>query len=248
MSIKIALSGANGRMGKSIVKVASCNSEFDISVKLIKPDYENTKSNLPNILKTIDVFIDFSTTTACLEYLKICKQLKIPMVIGTTGFTVPQIKKISNVAKHIPIMLSPNMSVGANICQYLLACLSKLLEKNQQAKTTIVIKEVHHKNKRDSPSGTALRMADIIKNNFSYHNNIIKFVSNRIGQVKGRHQVNFSNKFEEISIKHNVKNRSVFAAGSLLAAKWLIKQKSNKLYNFLDIVNFKEILAKEILF
>lgn len=252
MSIIIALSGANGRMGKSIVKAASCNSEYDIALKLTRSSNNNLLTTLNNIKP--DVFIDFSTTDACLQYLEICKQLKIPMVIGTTGFTVQQKEKISSSAEHIPILLSPNMSIGANICNYLLGCLSKLLVQNQQFENAISIKEVHHKHKLDAPSGTALRMADIIKKNFLDHANPIEFISKRVGNVKGRHEITFSNKFESIIIKHNVKNRSVFANGALFAARWLVnkninnKYKPYKLYGLLDVMNFEEILKTGILF
>lgn len=247
MLIKIALSGAAGRMGKSIIKAADAIKEFTIIAKLVKCNFNNNRDKLLNILENADVFIDFSIPAACMQYLRLCKQLKIPMVIGTTGFTLAEYEEIASVAKDIPILLSPNMSFGANMCQYLLGCLAKQWVQDQRAKTTINIKEVHHKHKLDAPSGTALKMAEVIKKNLL--NEVpLEFSSKRIGNVKGRHQVTFANQFEDITIKHNVKNRSVFANGALIAAKWLIEHKKpNKLYNFLDIMNHQKILATEIL-
>lgn len=254
MQINVALSGSNGRMGKSIIKAINSNPEFNlefnIAVQLTKTN-NNLLAALTNTKKNIDVLIDFSTTASCLEYLEICQQLKIPMVIGTTGFTAQQKEKIANIAEHIPVLLAPNMSVGANICNYLLACISKLSAKNGQFDSKIIIKEVHHKHKLDAPSGTAVKMAEIIKKNFAIleDNHSIQFISKRIGNVKGRHQVKFANKFEEIIINHNVKNRSVFANGALLAAKWLVnKDKPYKLYSLLDVMNLEEMLQTGISF
>ena len=236
--LKIALSGANGRMGTAITTVAKQDPEVDILIKLIR-----STSNTINFLellteKNIDVFIDFSTPKASLEYLKACQELQIPMVIGTSGFNGSELKIIASAAEHFPILHAPNMSYGANIFYALLYFLSKMWV---DGSGVIDIKEVHHQHKKDSPSGTALKMEEIIKQ-YSSEEVKVNFVSKRIGNVKGQHQVKFSSKTEELSIKHNVKSRNCFAKGALIAAKWLSSQQNIKrpyrLYNFLDVMNF----------
>lgn len=250
MKINLALSGANGRMGKEISDAVNKDPSFDLILKLTKDNYHEYNqnqllANLSKNLNNITVFIDFSTPISCLEYAKICNQAKIPMVIGTTGFSDFQTREIINLAKSSPILLSPNMSIGANICKYLIGSLSKLWSKHHIDETLIEIKETHHKHKKDKPSGTALSMADLINKNFLAKEKVpINFISERIGEVKGEHKVTFSNIFEEIIIKHNVLDRSIFAYGALLAAKWLAQHKINhhtnqsyELYNFFHVMD-----------
>ncbi len=252
MKINLALSGANGRMGKEIAHAVNKDVSFDLILKLTKDNYNEYKynqdqllGNLSENLNNITVFIDFSTPASCLEYAKICNQSKIPMVIGTTGFSDFETQKITDLAKSSPILLSPNMSLGANICKYLIGSLSKLWSEHHIKETLIEIKETHHKHKKDQPSGTALSMADLINKNFLAKQKVpINFISKRIGEVKGEHQVTFSNIFEEIIIKHNVLDRSIFAYGALLAAKWLVQYKINhstnqpyELYNFFHVMD-----------
>lgn len=304
MRINIILSGANGRMGKEIINAVSKNPTFNVMATLTKEQYnenypeylqkillyhnslENNLSRNFNKLKNLDaieqniVFIDFSTPSSCLEYAKFCNRLKIPMVIGTTGFNSYQEKEIIHLAKSSLILLSPNMSLGVNICKYLIGYLSKLWSKyyNEIETTCINIKETHHKHKKDAPSGTALSIASLINKNFinilnkqtqeeqpnlnpmqEERRNLnqiydqhrvqqqvqeqVKIISKRLGEVKGKHQVTFSNMFEEIRIQHTVKDRSIFAYGALLAAKWLIEHKINfvdhsayELYNFFHVM------------
>lgn len=270
MKINLALSGAHGRMGKAISHAVALDPSCNLIIKLTKDNYQEQLEHL-KIENKIDIFIDFSTPASCLEYANFCNKYNIPMVIGTTGFNDHQKQHILNLAKSSPILLSSNMSVGVNICKYLIGSFSRLWSEYQQNNqdTLISIKEVHHKHKKDAPSGTALSIADLINKNFlyNYQNNSraldkkqpipINFISKRLGDVKGTHQVTFRNIFEEISIKHKVKDRSIFAYGALLVAKWLYSKvnKTNRhamhseseqtyeLYNFfhvmeLDLNNF----------
>lgn len=230
MPIRIVLSGATGKMGSSIIKAAKDNASFNIICKL-----SNANANQKIVYNDIDLWIDFSSVRSCLKYLQICKKHKIPMVIGTTGFSKPQYQKIESVAQNIPILFSPNMSLGANICQWLLVNLSKLWHKGN---TKVNIKETHHKEKLDAPSGTALKMASLVKQHFSKEIEI-NFISKRVGKVKGKHEIIFSNPEEEIIIKHNVKSRRVFANGALMAAQWLVEQQKNAgIYSMFDMFNF----------
>ena len=132
------------------------------------------------------------------------------------------------------------MSIGVNVCKYLIKILSKAWSECHKKFTHITINEIHHKNKKDAPSGTALMFAELIKQNYLNLENNIEFNSKRIGTVKGKHQVIFANDLEELSIIHKVKDRKIFATGSLLAAKWLFDNKLHlapKLYNFSDVLN-----------
>jgi 4-hydroxy-tetrahydrodipicolinate reductase len=230
--LNIALSGANGRMGKAIIHAAKKDSSLNIKVKLINSN--NLAIDLLKILKNIDIFIDFSSPNGCEYYLNICKKLKIPMVIGTTGLSKIQHQKIKTASKYIPILYAPNMSISANISYYLLELLTKLWVNNINNHKLIEITDIHHKHKKDMPSGTALKMGDIIKT-CSANNLKINYVSKRIGNVKGKHQIKFASLSEELIIKHNIKHRKSFAEGALLAAKWLLNQ-PKKLYNFSDII------------
>lgn len=231
--LNCALSGANGRMGKAIIAQAKHDLEFKIALTLTST---NSITNLLGQLKFIDVFIEFSNPQGCEDYLTICKELKIPMVIGTTGLSAKQQQKLIETAKYIPIIQAPNMSIGVNICYNVLAIVSKNWDYGSNKKSTVEIKEVHHKHKKDAPSGTALKMAEIIKKNSStFSENLeINFISKRIGNAIGKHQVKFSNFQEEIIITHKAKNRASFAKGAIIAAKWLIN-KPNKLYNLSEI-------------
>lgn len=222
--LNIALSGASGKMGQSILAVAEADPDVNIICKLTRNNKE--------LLKPIDIFIDFSTPSACQEYLIICQKLKIPMVIGTTGLSTRQYQEIIKASEIIPILYAPNMSIGVNICYMLLENLSNKWSYYFPQSQTVDILEVHHKHKKDAPSGTALKMAEII----AQYNLKVNFTSKRIGEIKGKHQVVFNNPFETIIIKHQVKDRNVFAKGAVLAAKWLIN-KSEKLYSFSDLLS-----------
>lgn len=230
--LNIALSGANGRMGKAIILASKKDPSLNIKIKLISAN-NSLAINLLK-LKTIDIFIDFSSPSGCEYYLKICQKLKIPMVIGTTGLSKVQHQKIKRASKFIPILYAPNMSISANIGYYLLEILTKLWTNNIDNHQLIEIIDIHHKHKKDMPSGTALKMGDIIKTCGS--NNLkINYISKRIGNVKGKHQIKFASLSEELIIKHNIKHRKSFAEGALLAAKWLFNQ-PKKLYNFSDLL------------
>jgi 4-hydroxy-tetrahydrodipicolinate reductase len=265
MSINIALSGASGKMGKAIGKAAATDPNINIPVKLTREIYNsynlgqikqlllNNTNNISNKLANkIDIFIDFSAPSSCLEYLTICAELQIPIIIGTTGFSDLQREQIIKLAEKTPVLLAPNMSIGANICNYLLANLGKILSSTQQLSKQqddlkVSIKEIHHKNKKDAPSGTALAMADSIKNNYLAANLDIDFISERHTKAKFFHQVKFCDQLEEIVVQHNVKNRSVFAEGALYAAKWLVQQvkecatinEACRVFSFFDIVGGK---------
>lgn len=247
--INILLSGITGKMGHEIIKEVKNHNDFIIKAGISRNNIENeiTIYNDVNMIKEkIDVIIDFSHPDFTLNILDYAKKRNIPMVIGTTGFDDLQLKKINEYSKYIPIFKSSNMSYEINlICDILSKYSSKI------GKCDIEIVETHHKDKKDSPSGTALMIANTIneslnnKYNYLYgrglskekrKDNEITIHSIRGGSEMGKHSILFLMNNESIEITHNVTSRSVFAAGALEASKFIIN-KENGLYDMKDLIN-----------
>ena len=255
--INLAISGCLGRMGQQIIK----SSKFDKKFKIVSLT-ENKKINkkvfgiLPQLnsevtFKKADVIIDFTTPVCTFEILKIAVKLKKKVVIGTTGFSKKEEKLIKNFSKKISILKAGNMSLGINLLMYLTEIASKSLGKNFLSK----IFEVHHKHKKDFPSGTALMLGRGIakgrnknfysllgkkylnKKTFPYSSKI-NFNSIRRGEIIGEHEVKFSSGKEIITLNHEAFDRALYSEGALSAAKWLMKKKSG-LYSMRDLMNFK---------
>ena len=255
--INLAISGCMGRMGQQLIKSAYRNKSFKV-VSLT----ENKKINkkilgiLPQLnssfaFKRANVIIDFTVPKCTLEILRIASKQKKKVVIGTTGFSKKEEYLIEKFSKKIPILKAGNMSLGVNLLMHLTEIASKSLDKNFLSK----VYEVHHKHKKDHPSGTALMLAEGIasgknKNLYSligkkYLNkkkfpfgNKINFNSIRKGQVIGEHEVTFSSGKEVITLNHESFDRALYSEGALVAAKWLLGKKSG-LYSMRDLLNFK---------
>ena len=255
--INLAISGCMGRMGQQLIKSAYKNKSFKV-VSLT----ENKKINkkilgiLPQLnssfaFKRANVIIDFTVPKCTLEILRIASKQKKKVVIGTTGFSKKEEYLIEKFSKKIPILKAGNMSLGVNLLMHLTEIASKSLDKNFLSK----VYEVHHKHKKDHPSGTALMLAEGIasgknKNLYSligkkYLNkkkfpfgNKINFNSIRKGQVIGEHEVTFSSGKEVITLNHESFDRALYSEGALVAAKWLLGKKSG-LYSMRDLLNFK---------
>jgi 4-hydroxy-tetrahydrodipicolinate reductase len=178
-----------------------------------------------------DIMIDFTLPEIVLEHIDYCLTSKKAMVIGATGFNENQLKIVNKAAKQIPILLSANMSVGMNICYKMLAAASKMLNKDWQ----IAIEDVHHKNKKDAPSGTAKELAKIIRDNAKSEINEIKMGSQRLNDIVGIHTVSIKNNYEEIILGHIAQSREIFAHGALVAARWLYSRSSG-LYSMQDVI------------
>ena len=212
----------------------------------IKPQL-NTK----NAFKKTDVIIDFTIPRCTLEVLKIASKLKKRVVIGTTGFTKKEESLIKIYSKKIPILKAGNMSLGINLLMYLTEIASKSLGNKYLGK----IYEIHHKHKKDYPSGTALMLGKGIavgknknfynligkkylnKKTFPYGNKI-NFNSVRKGEFIGEHEVLFSSGKEVIKLNHKAFDRALYSEGALSAASWLMKKKPG-LYSMRDLMNFK---------
>ena len=186
-----------------------------------------------------------------IEIIKIASKQKKRVVIGTTGFTKKEENIIKKISKKIPILKAGNMSLGVNLLMYLTEIASKSLGKNFLSK----VYEVHHKHKKDYPSGTALMLGKGIadgknknfynlignkylnKKSFPYGNKI-NFNSIRKGKVIGEHEVTFSSGKEIVTLNHESFDRALYSEGALIAAKWLINKKPG-LYSMRDLLNFK---------
>ena len=246
-----------GRMGQKLISSSKSNKDFKLvsltenskikkRVSGIKPEL-----NTPNAFKKANVIIDFTDPQCTLEVLKIATKLNKRVVIGTTGFTKKQEKIIKNYSKKIPILKAGNMSLGVNLLMYLTEIASKSLGKDFLSK----VYEVHHKDKKDYPSGTALMLGEGIaagknktfysilgkkyfnKKSFPYGKKI-NFNSIRRGAVIGEHEVKFSSGKEIVTLNHASFDRALYSEGALTAAKWIMKRKPG-LYSMRNLLNFK---------
>ena len=255
--INLAITGCLGRMGQQLIKTSKKNTNFKL-VTLTENLLINKKVNgirlelnSENAFKKTDVIIDFTIPSCTIEILRIAKKLKKRIVIGTTGFNKKQEKLIKKYSKEIPILKAGNMSLGINLLVYLTEIASSSLGKNFLSK----VFEIHHKHKKDYPSGTALMIgkgiADGKKKNFLSlygkkflnkktfpYNKKINFNSIRKGEVIGKHEVKFSSGKEIITLNHEAFDRALYSEGALTAAKWLINKKPG-LYSMRDLMNFK---------
>ena len=254
--INLSITGCLGRMGQELIKSSKKNKLFKIEsiteYKLIKKKILGISPQLNSDIafKNTDIIIDFTIPKCTLEVLSIAKRLQKKVVIGTTGFTKKQEALIKLYSKEVPILKAGNMSLGVNLLMYLTEIASKSLDEKYLSK----IFEVHHKYKKDHPSGTALMLGKGIadgknknlinligkkflnKKNFPYGKKI-NFNSLRKGEIVGEHEVKFSNGKEIITLNHEAFDRTLYSDGALKAAKWLFSKKPG-LYSMRDLLNF----------
>ena len=255
--IKIAITGCMGRMGQQLIKTVTKdkttklvalteNRLINKKINGIKPELNTEKA-----LGKANVIIDFTIPKCTFEVLKIATKLKKKVVIGTTGFTKKEEELIKKFSKKIPILKAGNMSLGINLLMYLTEITSASLGDNYLSK----VFEIHHKHKKDHPSGTALMLGKGIasgknkdfykmmgkkflnKKKFPYGNKI-NFNSIRKGEIIGEHEVTFSSGKEIITLKHDAFDRALYSEGAITAAKWLINRKPG-LYSMRNLLNFK---------
>ena len=255
--INLAISGCMGRMGQQLIKSANNNINFKL-VSLTENRKINKKIsgikpsiNSINAFKKANMIIDFTVPKCTLEILKIAVKQKKKVVIGTTGFTKKEEKLIKKFSKRIPILKAGNMSLGVNLLTYLTEIASRSLSKDFLSK----VYEVHHRHKKDYPSGTALMLGRGIAKgkNKDFYKMIgrkylnkklfpygikINFNSIRKGEVIGEHEVTFSSGKEVITLNHESFDRSLYSDGALTAAQWLFNKKPG-LYSMRDVLNFK---------
>ena len=255
--INLAITGCMGRMGQQLIKstrkdkstrlvALTENRLINKKISGIKPELNTEKA-----LGKANVIIDFTIPKCTFEVLRIATKLKKKVVIGTTGFTKKEEELIKKFSKKIPILKAGNMSLGINLLMYLTEITSASLGDNYLSK----IFEVHHRHKKDHPSGTALMLGKGIatgknkdiyrmmgkkylnKKNFPYGKKI-NFNSIRKGEIIGKHEVTFSSGKEIITLNHEAFDRALYSEGAITAAKWLINKKPG-LYSMRNVLNFK---------
>jgi 4-hydroxy-tetrahydrodipicolinate reductase len=254
--INLAITGCLGRMGQQIIKSVKSNKKFKIVTitenKKIDKKISGIKPELndESVFKKANVIIDFTEPKCTLQVLRIASKLGKKVVIGTTGFTRSQEKQIEKYSKKVPILKAGNMSLGVNLLMYLTEIASKSLNDDYLSK----IFEVHHKHKKDYPSGTALMLGKGIangkgKNLYSLmgkkylnkksipYGKKINFNSLRKSEVIGEHEVKFSNGKEIITLNHEAFDRALYSEGALTAASWLMRKKPG-LYSMRNLLNF----------
>ncbi|HFD12314.1 MAG TPA: 4-hydroxy-tetrahydrodipicolinate reductase [Crenotrichaceae bacterium] len=268
--LRVAITGVTGRMGKNLVRAAYENENIQCVAAVARPgnpssgmdagvlagieEINVTVSNhLQTCIELLDVVIDFTLPSPCMENLAVCEQAGRAIVIGTTGFSAQQREQIKLAAQTIPVILAPNMSIGVNLSFKLLEIAAKVLGES----TDIEIIEAHHRHKLDAPSGTALRMGEVIARTlgrdleshavWSRHGQMqerkqeeIGFSVIRAGDIVGEHTVMFADQGERIEITHKATSRMTFATGAMRAVLWLADKPAG-LYDMQDVLDLHHV-------
>jgi 4-hydroxy-tetrahydrodipicolinate reductase len=269
--IRIAIAGVAGRMGRTLVQAVVDKADVaKVCAGITLPDDPQSgtdvgliagvgalgvmaSTSLTACLETFDVLIDFTSPDATLEHLEQCVSAGKALVIGTTGFTAPQKQRISDAARVVPVVFSPNMSAGVNISLKLLELAAKALGDD----VDIEIVEAHHRHKKDAPSGTALRMGEVIAEALGRKlddvavyarkgiaderdRKTIGFATIRGGDIVGDHTVIFAGQGERLEITHKASSRMTFASGAVRAAVWLARRPPG-LYTIANVLGLNDV-------
>lgn len=263
--IRIAVVGASGRMGLCLIKAAALASHTELSVAVSRPVSTalgkdagelagistvgvKVVADLAAVVDQFDVLIDFTRPDASMDFIEICRQAGKKIVIGTTGYSDAQKALITQAAKEVAIVMAPNMSVGVNLSLKLLEMTAKVMGDS----TDIEVIEAHHRHKIDAPSGTALRMGEVIANTLGRDlkdcavygregitgerdRKTIGFSTIRAGDIVGEHTVMFADDGERVEITHKASSRMTFANGAVRAAVWL-QDKQTGLFDMQDVL------------
>ena len=216
--LKIYINGSSGKMGQSLTNLINQSQELNLVTKDISLS---------------DVVIDFSHPDSTIEIIKDCSRNKIPLIIGTTNLNEETLIEIKMASKYIPILLAANMSIGIlQLKESLVAFI-----KSNQEKIDCLIEEIHHSNKLDAPSGTAIEIKGLIKNTDNKSNiNQININSKRLDDVFGIHKVTFFSEESSTDFKHEALSRDVYANGAIKCAMTIHRLEPN-VYKFEDIIN-----------
>ncbi|NJA07128.1 4-hydroxy-tetrahydrodipicolinate reductase [Methylococcaceae bacterium WWC4] len=268
MAMRIGVVGASGRMGVCLLKAALAAPQAELTVAISRPDSlaigkdagemagvspagVPVGDDLAAVVDCFDALIDFTRPDATMAYLDVCRQAGKKLVIGTTGFSESQKAAIAEAARDIAIVMAPNFSVGVNLSLKLLETTAKVMGDY----TDIEVIEAHHRHKIDAPSGTALRMGEVVaaalgrdlKDCAVYgregetgarDRKTIGFSTIRAGDIVGEHTVMFADEGERVEITHKASSRMTFANGAVRAAIWLA-DKSSGLYDMQDVLGLK---------
>jgi 4-hydroxy-tetrahydrodipicolinate reductase len=265
---RIAVPGAAGRMGRNLIDACQRTEDLSLGVATERSGHELLGSDaglvaglgemgvaigddLEAAVAEFDVLIDFTVPAAALMHLDICRRHGKRMVIGTTGFSDAQKQQIAAAAAEIGVVFAPNMSVGVNLCLKLLDMAARVLGDT----VDIEVIEAHHRHKVDAPSGTALRMGEVVaaalgrdlKDCAVYGREgitgprarkTIGFETIRAGDIVGEHTVMFAAEGERVEITHKASSRMTFASGAARAAAWLMGRSAG-LYDMQDVLGLK---------
>lgn len=263
--MRIAVVGASGRMGLCLIKAAALAKNAELAVAVSRPESlaigrdagelagisvvgVKVGDNLASEVDQFDVLIDFTRPDASMAFIETCREAGKKIVIGTTGYSDAQKARISEAAKDVAIVMAPNMSVGVNLSLKLLEMTAKVMGDY----TDIEVIEAHHRHKVDAPSGTALRMGEVIAdalgrdlkecaiygregNTGERDRKTIGFSTIRAGDIVGEHTVMFADDGERVEITHKATSRMTFANGAVRAAVWLA-DKDSGLYDMQDVL------------
>ncbi|MCX5699046.1 MAG: 4-hydroxy-tetrahydrodipicolinate reductase [Candidatus Omnitrophica bacterium] len=234
--IKLGIAGACGKMGRRIYELAGLDKDLEVALALEKKGTPligkelgklKVSSNLDGLF-LVDVLVDFTLPEAVDTHLDYVAKYKKAYVLGTTGLSDAQKSKVEEIAKIVPIVFTPNMSIGINVLFSILPEIAKKLGPDYN----VEIVEAHHKAKKDAPSGTAKKLAEVItqvtKKDIPMH-------SIRLGDIFGDHTVVFCGNSERIEIKHQAHSRDLFVVGALKAAKWIFSKPAG-LYSMQDVL------------
>lgn len=235
--VKVAICGCAGKMGARILNLSAEDNDIQVVLGLEANGHPSVGSKLAgrkvsdNLgdIKAADVLIDFTTPEATMEHLDAAVRQKKAIIIGTTGFSEDQLNRIKEAANRIPVVLSPNMSIGVNLLFRLVKEAAGKLSKDY--KVTMV--EAHHIHKKDAPSGTAKKLAQIVKE--ASRREVEDIRSIREGEIVGDHKVTFESPYDIIELSHSAKTRDIFAKGAIAAAKFIAGKKA-KLYDMQDVL------------
>lgn len=265
-SLRVGITGAGGRMGRTLIEAVNAHSGLALSAALERPDSTllgvdagelagigqlGVKVSGDAAELDCEVLVDFTLPDATLANLQACVTAGRPMVIGTTGFTDEQLAAIEQAATAIPVCKASNFSTGVNLCFKLLEEAARVIGDDSD----IEIYEAHHRHKVDAPSGTALSMGEVVANTLgrdlskvavygregqtgARDRDTIGFATVRAGDIVGDHTVTFAAEGERVEITHKASSRMSFARGALRAAAWL-KGQAPGLYDMQDVLGLK---------
>ena len=266
--IRIAVVGAAGRMGKTLIQAVHAAEGVRLAAATERPDSSLIgvdagemagigkvgvllSHSLTKVVDDFDVVIDFTGPSATMVHLDVCRQHGKAIVIGTTGLSDTQKESIDAAAQDIGVVFAPNMSVGVNLCFKLLELAARVMGDSAD----IEIIEAHHRHKVDAPSGTALRMGEVIAETLGRDLNAVAvygregqtgardpkaigFETIRAGDVVGEHTVWFASEGERVEIAHKASSRMTFASGAVRAAQWLVGQGKGR-YDMQDVLGLR---------
>ncbi len=257
--MKIAINGANGRMGRLIASIVKDDENMRLVGVMENPESDLIGKSFDDKLKFVgslkdigdkpDVVIDFTIPCATLFLLKDAVDEGIAIVTGTTGFSQEEIEILNKASERIPVLFSPNMSLGVNLLFKLVGEAAKVLKDKDY---DVEIFEIHHRFKKDAPSGTAVRLAEIVADSMEKSldktavfgregfvgerkKNEIGIFAARMGDVVGEHTVYFATLGERLELTHHATSRETFARGAIVAAKWICGKPSG-FYSMFDVL------------